>query len=151
MENESKNTEEAKTFDISLSEKSNDYLKKAAPWMKFVSIVGFIMCGIMVIAALVMMLNSGNTFSGSNLGIGAGFLYLVGAVIFFIINRFLYLYANSINKVYKQNDYDALETAFKMQNHFWKIVGIFFIIYLSLIAIAMVFFVLGDIFRSQPF
>ncbi|MGC9374826.1 MAG: hypothetical protein ACP5DQ_07270 [Bacteroidales bacterium] len=149
MENESKNTEEAKTFDISLSEKSNDYLKKAAPWMTFVSIVGFIICGIMVVAAFVMILNSGNTFSGSNLGIGAGFLYLVGAVIFFIINRFLYLYANGINKVYKLNDYDALETAFKMQNHFWKIVGIFFIIYLSLIAIAMVFFVVGDIF--QPF
>ena len=149
MENESKNTEEAKTFDVSLSEKSNDYLKKAAPWIKFVSIVGFIMCGIMVIAAFVMMLNSGNTFSGSNLGIGAGFLYLVGAVIFFIINRFLYLYANGINKVYKLNDYDALGTAFKMQNNFWKIVGIFFIIYISLIAIAMVFFVVGDIF--QPF
>jgi len=149
MENESKNTEETKTFDISLSEKSNDYLKKAAPWMKFISIVGFIICGIMVIAAFVMILNSGNTFSGSNIGIGAGFLYLVGAVIFFIINRFLYLYANGLNKVYKLNDYDALETAFKMQKNFWKIVGIFFIIYISLIAIAMVFFALGDIF--QPF
>ncbi len=149
MENESKNTEEAKNFDVSLSETSNDYLKKTAPWMKFVSIVGFIMCGIMVIAGFVMMLNSGNTFSGSNIGIGAGFLYLVGAVIFFIINRFLFLYANGINKVYKLNDYDALETAFKMQKNFWKIVGIFFIIYISLIAIAMVFFALGDIF--QPF
>ncbi|MFO7844421.1 MAG: DUF5362 family protein [Bacteroidales bacterium] len=147
MENESKNTEEAKTFDISLSEKSNDYLKKAAPWMKFVSIVGFIMCGIMVIAAFVMMLNSGNTYSGSNIGLGAGFLYLVGAVIFFIINRFLFLYANGINKVYKLNDNDALETAFKMQNNFWKIVGIFLIIYISLMAIAMVFFVVGDIFK----
>jgi len=151
MENESKNTEEAKTFDISLSEKSNDYLKKAAPWMKFVSIVGFIMCGIMVIAALVMMLNSGNTFTGSTAGVGVGLVYLVGAVIFFFINRFLFLYANGVNKVYKLNDNDALETAFKMQKSFWKIVGIFFIIYLSLIAIAMVFFVLGDIFRSQPF
>ena len=149
MENESKNTEEAKNFDVSLSESSNDYLKKTAPWMKFVSIVGFIMCGIMVIAGFVMMLNSGNTFSGSNKGIGAGFLYLVGAVIFFIINRFLFLYANGVNKVYKLNDYDALETAFKMQKNFWKIVGIFFIIYISLIAIAMVFFALGDIF--QPF
>jgi len=149
MENESKNTEEAKNFDVSLSETSNDYLKKTAPWMKFVSIVGFIMCGIMVIAGFVMMLNSGNTFSGSNIGIGAGFLYLVGAVIFFIINRFLFLYANGVNKVYKLNDYDALETAFKMQKNFWKIVGIFFIIYISLIAIAMVFFALGDIF--QPF
>ncbi|HKL07901.1 MAG TPA: hypothetical protein VJ896_03950 [Bacteroidales bacterium] len=149
MENESKNTEEAKNFDVSLSESSNDYLKKTAPWMKFVSIVGFIMCGIMVIAGFVMMLNSGNTFSGSNIGIGAGFLYLVGAVIFFIINRFLFLYANGVNKVYKLNDYDALETAFKMQKNFWKIVGIFFIIYISLIAIAMVFFALGDIF--QPF
>jgi len=149
MENESKNTEEAKNFDVSVSETSNDYLKKTAPWMKFVSIVGFIMCGIMVIAGFVMMLNSGNTFSGSNIGIGAGFLYLVGAVIFFIINRFLFLYANGVNKVYKLNDYDALETAFKMQKNFWKIVGIFFIIYISLIAIAMVFFALGDIF--QPF
>jgi len=149
MENESKNTEEAKTFDISLSEKSNDYLKKAAPWMKFVSIVGFIMCGIMVIAALVMMLNSGNTFTGSTAGVGVGLVYLVGAVIFFFINRFLFLYANGVNKVYKLNDYDALETAFKMQKNFWKIVGIFFIIYISLIAIAMVFFALGDIF--QPF
>ncbi|MFP4025226.1 MAG: hypothetical protein ACLFVR_11945 [Thiohalospira sp.] len=149
MEIESKNTEEAKTFGVSLSETSNDYLKKTAPWIKFVSIVGFIMCGIIVVAAFVIMLNSGNTYSGSNAGVGVGLVYLVGAVIFFFINRFLFFYANALNKVYKLNDNDAFETAFKMQKKYWKFVGIILIIYLSLIPIAMILFIVGDILSSS--
>lgn len=151
MENESKNTEEAKAFDVSLSETSNDYLKKTAPWMKFVSIVGFIMCGIMVVAAFVMMLTLGNAFSGSNAGVGVGILYLIGAVIFFFINRFLFLYADGINKVYKLNEHNALEIAFKMQKNYWKFVGIILIIYLSLIPLALLFFVAGSIFQPNLF
>lgn len=150
MENKIKNTEEAKTHDISLSEKSNEFLRKTAPWMKFVSIVGFIMCGIMIFAALSMMLFSGSgALIGSTAGVGAGLVYLIGAVIFFFINRFLFLYANEVNKVYKLNDNDALETAFKMQKNYWKFVGIILIIYLSLIPIAMILFIVGDILSSS--
>ncbi len=150
MELENKNTAEVKVENISLSETSSENLKKTAPWMKFVSIVGFVMCGLMLLAGFAMII-AGVAGGSTVLGPFAGLLYLVGAVIFFFLNRFLFFYANGVNKVYKFNENDALDTAFKMQKNYWTFMGIFLIIYLALMAIAMLAFIIGSIFQPHPF
>jgi hypothetical protein len=51
MENQLQNFAEA-NYELRLSQNSLESLRKTAPWMKFVSIVGFIMTGIIILLLL---------------------------------------------------------------------------------------------------
>jgi hypothetical protein len=120
-----------------LSKLSIEFLKESAPWMTFVSIVGFILCGFIAIAAFIILA----TMSGSNqgeYGIITFFVYILLAAVLLVSQIFLFTWAREIKKFCKSFDNEALENAFEMQKRFWKFTGILIIVYLSLIIVSLV-------------
>ncbi len=146
MENQNEQIKEQVEFDAKLTQTSVNYLLGAMPWMKFLSILGFVASGLMLLSAVAMFFGGGAMLG--NLGRGAGITYLIGAVVVFFLNKYLFDYANGIGKFINTNDPALLEVAFKMQKNFWKFKGILFIIYLSFVVLALIFFVIGG--ASSP-
>ena len=113
------------------------HLINAAPWMKFMSIMGFIGCGFLVFLAFYIF---GTTGSHYNNGYGyiIGFVYLVMALIIYIPNSYLFNNAKSIKTFGSSGDTTWLENAFDLQRKYWKFMGILVIVYISFIILFLV-------------
>ncbi len=122
---------------------SVEYLSDTAPWIKFISILGFIICGIMVIMSFVFLVIP--TMLG--MSFIAFFVYLAGALVMFFPNLYLYNYAGKITDYCNTNNMDDIETAFEMQKKYWKYVGICAIIYLAFILFGLLFAISGALLR----
>jgi hypothetical protein len=146
MEELNQNDHETTITIETLSGSSLNYLKSAAPWMKFISILGFVMCGILIIAAIAMLLG-GNALSkmgGEGLGISMFFVYIAIALLLFFPNLYLFNYAKAIQNYVISNNYSQIVEAFRMQLKYWKYLGVLMIIYLSLTVVALIGFMIGS-------
>jgi uncharacterized membrane protein len=127
------------------------YLKEAAKWAKFLAILGFIFSGLVVLAALIVMLagTAVGNLSGSglfsSLGYGmVGFIYLVAAVIGFFVALVMYRFATRTLAAIASDDSLTFTTAMSSLRMYFRILGIFTIIYLALVVLGILFaFILG--------
>jgi magnesium-transporting ATPase (P-type) len=116
------------------------YLKSASPWLRFLGVVYYIVCGLMVAGGLIMLiaapLMADLDFDedGSFL---MGILYLISAVIMFFPARFMYLFGARLRNYFLSNVEKELELAFRYNKSFWKFSGITMIICLALIPIGI--------------
>lgn len=127
--------------------------RSSVPWIKFISIVGFIMCGFMLLAAIGML--AAGSYAGGLAGAGMGiflmFFYLIYAVIYFIPNLYLYHYANKIMAFYRTADSLTLEQAFGIHKRFWSYIGVLLIITIALFIIFILVFTLTHLSMNEPF
>ncbi len=141
MEEQIQSNENPTTQNVTLSNIAINSLSRSAPWMKFLSIMGFILCGVMILTALIMMVYI-FTPKGSY-GVGwksiAFIFYFILAVIIYFPNYYLYSYAGSIRKFIQTKDEAALEAGFQMQKKYWVFMGGLVITYLSIIVIVILF------------
>ncbi|MDR2477073.1 MAG: hypothetical protein LBD18_04725 [Treponema sp.] len=130
------------------------YLKEAAPWLRFIGILGYIGCGLMVaggiIGAIVMLAVSGlaDEFGGAPAGLIALLYAVMGALLFFP-SRFTYSFGDKIRNYMLSNAEQDLELALKNNKSLWKFYGILCIIYLAFIPLAIigvVMAVVGSVF-----
>jgi hypothetical protein len=119
------------------------YLREAAPWLRFIGILGFIGCAVMVagglVAAVVMFAVAGlaDEFGGFPMGF-VGLLYVaLGAVTYFPA-RFTYYFGAKLRNYQLSNSVQDLEEAFKHNKSLWKFTGILCIIYLAFVPLALV-------------
>jgi hypothetical protein len=129
------------------------YLKGAAPWLRFLGIIGFIGCGILVVSGLVMLIAMPSFIQdiavlGSLAGASVGGLYIVLGVVGFFPTRFIYCFGARIRNFLRNNSEQELEQAFKYNKSFWKFSGIVTIIYLAIIPIAIVIGIIAVIGSS---
>ncbi|HPF93262.1 MAG TPA: hypothetical protein PLV65_04975 [Tenuifilaceae bacterium] len=124
--------------EVKLSQMAVENLKRTIPWMRFLSIVGFVFCGFMVLVALLLLFGLGSAMAG--VGKFAGIAYLLIALLMFYIYKYLFGYANGLKASFESNSSVELDAAFDMQRKFWKILGIVAIVYVALIALALIFF-----------
>lgn len=105
-------------------------LRQTKPWVRFLSILGFIASALMVLIAIVIVIVGVVASQQAKAGegallIGMGLLYLVLAVLYIFPSRFLFRYAGAIDEAlasrYKSG---AVERALQHQKSFWKFVGI---------------------------
>lgn len=121
------------------------HLAETAKWGVFLSIVGFILSGILVIIAIfagTFMSSMNSTYGGAAPMIGAGFitvLYLIIAVLYFFMSLFLYRFATKMKAALYSNDQDTLNNSFLNLKNLYKLMGILTIIYLAFIVLAMIF------------
>jgi hypothetical protein len=120
------------------------YLKGASPWLRFVGIVGFIGCGILLVLGILMMIavpslipELGETL-GSITGASLGVLYIILGVVGFFPSRFIYCFGARIRNFLRNNSEQELELAFRYNKSFWKFSGIVTIIYLAIIPVVIV-------------
>lgn len=136
----------------------NDYMKgfilEISKWAKFLSIIGFIGIGLMVLAAIVMMVagatlssfsnNYGDDYSSNPVGAGLiGILYIIMAVLYFFPVYYLFKSAVGLKNGIINNDEVTLTDGFQNLKSHYKFIGIMMIIIISLYALLFLFAMLA--------
>lgn len=129
---------ETNTFEDS---RIQDYLLEAAKWAKFLSILGFIGVGFMVIFSLFMGIGMGSLASLSTLGGGLfiSFIYLIIAALYFFPLLYLFKFATNVKRGILNHDNETLVESFKNLKSTFKFLGIYSIVVLSLYLLIFLF------------
>jgi hypothetical protein len=148
-EQSAEQNQETSLFGFGIDQSSRTHLFEAAKWAKFLAIVGFVMCGLIVVVAffagsfLAMMSNSYNdgyrssaVFTG---GMGAlVIIFYIGiAILCFFPYLFLFRFATRMKAALNTNDQSTLNTSFQNLKIMFRYVGILTIVMLSFYALAI--------------
>lgn len=149
------NNENLLTVDLQVDSISFAHLHETARWAKFLAIVGFIIAGFLLLAAIfagsLLGKMSGAGLSSSQSVIGAGFLsaiYIVIAVIYFVMCLFLYRFAAKMQIALQSTDQENFNLSLHNLKLVYRITGIIVIVYLALVALALIFGVGAAAFMS---
>jgi len=123
----------------------HSYLAETAKWGNFLSIVGFVLSGILALVALfagTLLGSAGRGFGNSSSMIGAGFvtvIYLVIAALYFFMSLFLNRFSSKMKTALYSNDQETLNNSFLNLKNLYKMMGIITIVYLSILILAFIF------------
>jgi len=125
--------EEQSTSNLIISETAIKYLTETRKWSYFLSIMGFITAGILVVVGLIMgfalslipsdQLNAMGLV-GSSLGFLMGLIYILIAILYLFPTLYLYKFSQKMKVAISVTNNDELEEAFKNQKSFYKFIGI---------------------------
>jgi hypothetical protein len=150
MENQELVQNEEKT--LSLNQESISYLEEIRKWSFFLSIMGFIAVGFMVLASFFI----GIIFSfipdqSAEIPFPTylfSVIYLVIAAVYFVPVYYLYQFSVKMKYALKQKANDFLENAFKYLKSHYKFIGIativMLVLYPIIIAVAVIFGVMSN-------
>ena len=134
------------------------YLNQTRKWTHFLSILGFIITGIIVIAALflssILAMFSGmdSSYGVSDIGaIGTGTVtvfYLLFAAIYFFLSLYLYRFSIRIKGAVYEHNSALLENGLKNLKSYWRLTGILTAIVLG---IYLLFFLISLLFGAAAF
>jgi hypothetical protein len=125
-----------------LTETMLTHLKGASPWLRFVGIAGFIMCGISAVFGLTMAAGIQSLpIPGWNTAMGLGFfiLYLGYVALMFFPILFIFRFGWKIKRYLHTGDEADLEAAFKNNKSLWIFMGILSIIFLTFLGLMVAF------------
>jgi Family of unknown function (DUF5362) len=136
---------ETTLFKLEVEEMSSRFLSETAKWAKFLSIVGFVLTGLLVIVALFAgtLFASMTGMAGS--GLPAGFsiiitvIYLLLAVLYFFPCLYLFRFAVKMKKALAENNQVELSSSFENLKSCFKFMGIMTIVIFSVYLLAIVF------------
>jgi len=138
-------TENSSLFGLSIDPNSKLHLAEAARWGKFLAIVGFVMCGFIVLVgvfagSIFTSLSSGYGTTGYGNGMSTGMaagvggamlvVYLIIALIYFFPCLFLFRFATNAKIALATNDQDKLNASFQNLKAMLRYMGIIMIIML---------------------
>lgn len=135
--------EQDQLFDLRFEHQTNNFLAEAAKWGKFIAIIGFIFCALMLLGGIF----AGSIFAtmgqSSSLALmGGGFftaVYVVFAVLWFMPFLYLFNFASKMQVALRNNDQATLNLSFQNLKSCFKFIGIFTIIMLSIYALIFFF------------
>jgi hypothetical protein len=117
------------SFELQLTSLAKEFLAETAKWAKFLSIVGFVIIGFIVLGGF-FMFAAGSAFESMGAGFGAGFgaiagiFYLLIALLYFFPVLYLYKFANNAKSALRDNNSENLTVAFENLKSHYKFVGI---------------------------
>lgn len=141
-------------FELQIDHQSNAYLKETAKWAKFLAIIGFIGCALIILMGVFAGSLMATTFGemgggfGGSFGVVMAIVYILFALLAFFPYLYLFRFANQMQVALRNNDQAALTTSFGNLKSCFKFVGILTIIVLAFYALALVFGVLGATMAS---
>ena len=129
------------------------HLKETTMWAKVLGITGFVVSGIIAIAApfIPQVMNDGTFYSGSEkqmIGITTTILYLIIAGFSFMVSLFLYRFSRMTKRAMEQTDQDTLEKGFQNLKFLFRTYGILTVIYIGMMAIAILIAITTALFAS---
>lgn len=131
----------------SLTAIAKQALLVASKWAKFLSIIGFIGVGLMVLIGIFIMFQLANIpiRIGNGLPVGLfGFIYIAMALFYFFPVYYLFQFANNTKKGLSNNSNESVEIGLVNLKSMFKFIGIFTVVILSIYAlIFIVAFVVG--------
>ena len=127
-------------FELRIDEAANGYLAETAKWSRFLSVIGFVSCGLMICLGLFMGPFMGAAFTGSGLGSNNGLffslLYIAFAGLFIFPCLYLFKFSKSMQAALKTGDSTQLEEGFKNLKSCFRFMGILTIVMLSVYALS---------------
>ena len=147
--------------DLVLTYISINFLKEIAKWTKFISIVGFVLVGIMVLMGLAVgtIITAMTAMIPQDLPAGSpnpaaftgafGFIYIFMAVLYFFPVYYLYNFSSKLKSAIQLNSEVQLESSFKNLKSHYKFMGIILIVMLVIYGGMFLLFGLGAIFASM--
>lgn len=108
-------------------------LAQTQPWVRFLSVLGFILAGLMVLVGLI----AGVVMMGRGPGSVIFFIYVPMSLLYFIPSLFLFRYASRIAELRRTGSVAHLEEALAAQKSFWKFVGIAMLVVIALYLLAL--------------
>jgi hypothetical protein len=139
-------------IDLQFDNSTQALLRETAKWAKFISIVGFIFCGLLVLGGIF----AGTLFSNlstnpyGNTGMptaamGSMFtvIYIICALVYFFPCLFLFKFASRMQVALRSSDQQTLVSSIGNLRAYFRFVGILLIIGLSIWVLALVFGGLG--------
>ena len=132
-------------FELQLNESAKRFLKEAAKWAYFLSILGYIGIGFIVLGAIfagtlfgfignMMPLEQMGMFS-SAFGIFITVVYLLIAALYFLPIYYLNRFASNLKLAFRDNDSETLAKSFEYLKSHYKFFGILAIIMLCFYAL----------------
>jgi uncharacterized membrane protein YjgN (DUF898 family) len=144
-------------FGLNIDGESKNFLSESARWGKFLAIIGFIVCGLIIIVGIYMAsaasevnrafsrYGSGSSFSG--MGTMMAVVYIIVALIYFFPCLYLLRFSNHMKAALAADDQSSLTASFQNLKSMFKFVGIFTIVILSIYILAFILGGLGGAFR----
>lgn len=136
--------------EMTITPRAKGFLLEAAKWANFLSILGFVGIGIMVIFALFAgtifstmseMASSPMPFSGVFITV----IYLFVAALYFFPVLYLYRFASKMKFALKRNDESTLLTSLENLKAHYKFIGILAVIGLAFYVLMFIFGILGGL------
>lgn len=138
-----------------VTEDIRSYIYETAKWTHFLSIVGFILCGFLVIVAFGIGAIMGSASQLADLGplsaigsVGITIVYLLLALIYFYPSLLLFKYSSAAKKAVLFADQLSLSVAMGKMKSLFKFWGIFTIIILAFYIILFLFAIVAGIGAS---
>ena len=156
MEYNSFDTDQKSSFDsfeLQLTQQSLAFLKEIAKWATFLSIVGFIGLGFMLLAGIFVMA-AGSKISEAQAAMGQaspfpmaaiGFVYLIASVLYFFPIMYLYKFASNTKDALASNNTEKLTAAFSNLKSHYKFLGILTIISIAFVILAFIFGIVAGV------
>ncbi len=146
---------EMEEFELHLNQSAKRFLKETAKWAYFLSILGFIGIGFIVLIAIFagaifgtiggMMPGEIPGKIGSSLGIIMAVVYLLIAALYFFPIYYLNRFASNLKVALKDNNSESLANSFEYLKSHYKFIGIFALIILSFYVLIIVFMSIAGI------
>jgi len=127
---------------MELGQQAKNYILEASKWATFLSIIGFIGIGLMIILSFTIGTVLANIPVETMGGISPqffSFFYLIIAGVYFIPVFYLFQFGSKTKQAIINNDTDALTFGLKKLKSHYKFLGIISIIGISFYIILMIF------------
>jgi len=139
------------TFELNLPPAILGFLKETSSWTYFLSILGFVGIGLMVLVGLFLSFMMGN-MPGANpyesIGMNMsyiGIIYVALAVFYFFPVLYLFNFSRKIKSALSSKNNEELTSAFSNLKSHYKFVGILAIILISLYVLMIIIGVFAGI------
>jgi hypothetical protein len=138
--------ESGKPKGILLTGEAQHYLHETAKWASFLSIVGFIMCGLFLLMAFFigtifsLLGNISPVYNQMPAGVGTFLtvIFILFDVLYFFFPFYLYHFARKAKRGIALSDGEELTEALSKLKSFFKLVGIVTIVMLCIYAIEII-------------
>ena len=140
-------------LEMKLNESAKDFLKETAKWAYFLSILGYVGIGFIVLAGLFAgtlfsamgKMNPAMSSMGSSFGIVMTVVYvLIGAIYFFPV-YYLNKFASNAKMACATNDSEKLTLSFQYLKSHYKFIGIMTLVVFSLYLLMIIGAVIGGL------
>lgn len=132
-------------FELQVDHESTIYLRETAKWAKFLSILGFVWCGILILVGVVMLvaglLEKNDYTTGYTMGISI--VYVVLAIAYFFPCIYTLNFARKIRSALQNNDQEYLNASFRNLRSTFRYLGIMAIVGLALMVVVVFFNLFG--------
>lgn len=134
-----------------LSQEAQGFLKETAKWGYFLSIIGFVCIGFMVVLALFIstifsalsgLSRSANSMGFLEMGLISG-VYLAIAVIYFFPVYYLFQFSSKLKKAFTSNDNDLINSSFEYLKSHYKFIGILALVFTVIYGLLFLFSLLA--------